>query len=364
MKKTLLVTTDFHPNVGGVAKYNKQISDSFSEQELVVLTSVLGDDSSKVIRSSLLFSLFWPKWLKGVLSIYRVYKRQRCSQLFVSELLPVGNMAYILHRLFNIPYILQIHGMDLLQAKSHPRKKGFAQKIIANAKKVVVNSKEVGEIVSDFSGRDDYTVVYPVPNKYDQSKSKVAHSLQDRYNLENKRIILTVGRLVQRKGFDITLAAMNHVWQTHPETVYVIVGDGPDKERLQTMAKPHGNQVIFTGRVSEEEKLAWFSLCDIFCMPARANDTDIEGFGIVYLEAASFGKPSIAGKIGGAKEAVLHETTGLLVDPNDMDEVAMAIQALLTDEQKRTKLGTQAQQRLQEKLTWKEQLEKLKQALV
>jgi phosphatidyl-myo-inositol dimannoside synthase len=364
MKKTLLVTLDYAPNIGGVAKYNQQIADSFANDELIVLTSVMGEGSKNVIRKKLLFKFFWPRWVKGIFTIYRTYKKHNCKQIYVSEVLPIGTMVYYLHKVFGIPYILQAHGMDLLQASSRPRKKELAKKIIHAARAVVVNSQHVQKLLSYNYNRDDGIIVYPVPAEYPEVDSVVASALVKKHNLDDKKIILSLGRLVPRKGQDKTLGAMSHVWQANKDAVYVIVGDGPDRKRLETMAAPHGNQVIFTGKVSESQKLAWLSLCDLFVMASRSTKEDSEGFGMVYLEAASFAKPSIAGKAGGAGEAVLDQKTGVLVDPEDIDGIALAINWLLEDKSYAIQLGEQGKTRVMTELTWEEQLKKLKSVLV
>jgi len=254
--------------------------------------------------------------------------------------------------------------MDLLQASTHNRKRKLAQKIINSAQSIVVNSEHVQTLLKDLYGHDDAIIVYPVPREYPRADEAVVTRLMEEYRLSGKKVIVSLGRLVPRKGQDKTLGAMTHVWQAHKDAVYVIIGDGPDRERLETMARPHGDQVFFAGKVAESEKLAWLSICDIFVMPSRSTDDDSEGFGIVYLEAASFKKPSIAGKAGGAVEAVLHEKTGLLVNPEDIDEIALAINQLLEDTKFASQLGENGYNRLQSKLTWKEQLKQLKSALV
>lgn len=368
MKKTLLVTIDFPPSTGGVATYWKQVALTFPDDKLVILTIPDRDASdqqirSKVIRSSLFYKYLWPKWVKGILTIYRVYKREDCRQILVGQLLPVGSMVYLLHKLLKIPYVIQVYGMDLLKAKEHSRKYRLAQKILMSAEQIVVNTNAIGDIVKSYTDASlSSTVVYPIPASLPEANSTIVEQLKVQHNLTNKKVVLTVGRLVPRKGQDMTLGAMLHVWQSHPDTVYVIAGGGSDMDRLRKMAESHKSQVIFTGWIDDEERNAWLSLCDLFVMPARASEGDIEGFGIVYLEAGAFGKPVIGGKSGGVGEAILDGQTGILVNPLSMDEVAQAILKILANKGLAEKLGEQGKLRL-ERETWDREKDKFIQLL-
>jgi phosphatidylinositol alpha-1,6-mannosyltransferase len=155
-------------------------------------------------------------------------------------------------------------------------------------------------------------------------------------------VLLTVGRLVERKGIDTTIRALPKVLARCPEAAYLVVGSGEDLPRLQALAEAMGvvEQVIFAGRVPHEELVAHYQLCDLFVMPNRelANH-DTEGFGLVFLEANACGKAVISGKAGGVVEAVCHGQTGLNVDGDSVEAVADAIADLLRDVQRREAMG-------------------------
>lgn len=362
MRKTLLVTTDFAPNVGGVARYNSQIAQSMADN-VTVLTTTVGQGSKQVIRTSFLSKWIKPSWLTAVVPVYKTLKQNKCTQIFVSEILPIGPIALILKKVFNVPYVLQIHGMDILQASQSKIRSKIARFVIHNANQVIVNSKYVQSLISEKYGDVQSQVIYPVPSSYPNPDLESIHHLKEKHKLQNKKIILSIGRLVARKGFSQVLGAMSHVWQTDKNVVYVIVGDGEEMDRLVTMAEPHKKQVIMTGKVSDEEKNAWLSVCDIFIMPSSASENDVEGFGIVYLEAHAYKKPVIAGRSGGAVEAVLENITGLLVNPQDIDEIANAIIKLLKNKQLANTLGQAGFERLQNELDWEGQMTKLKELL-
>jgi phosphatidylinositol alpha-1,6-mannosyltransferase len=181
-----------------------------------------------------------------------------------------------------------------------------------------------------------------------------ASNIIDKYNLYGKKGILTIGRLdanEQYKGQDMVIKAMPDILQVVPSAVYVIVGDGSDRERLENMANEVGvsDKVLFTGWIQEAEKPAFYSACDVFAMPSRAiaqnGNVKAEGFGIVYIEANVCGKPVIGGNSGGVPDAVLDGVTGLLVEPNSPKAIGDAIIKLLTNPEMAKRLGENGRKR-------------------
>ena len=138
--------------------------------------------------------------------------------------------------------------------------------------------------------------------------------------------------------------------------MYVIVGDGPYRPSLEKLASDlgMGSHVVFAGKVSDEDLPKYYSLCDVFAMPSRErlDSGDVEGFGIVFLEAAAAAKPVVAGRSGGIEDAVIHGATGLLVEPTSVGDVAQALLRLLRDAPLRQELGGQARERVLREFTW------------
>ncbi len=366
MKRCLLVTIDYEPNHGGVAAYWSRVSADMPEGQWRVLTSVTDgvEPSKNVVRMPLLSRWFWPRWFLGAYRSYKAYKHEQCEMIVAAQLLPVGSMAYLLHRLFDIPYIVQLYGMDLAAAEQHSRRKKLAVRVLQNAQACVANSQATANRAAAFGvAIDKITVVYPVPQA-PVAKPVLVADLRALHGLVDKRVLLTVGRLVARKGQDMVIKAMPSVLARVPETVYIVVGDGPDRERLNTLATESGVPVIFTGAVSGEARDAWFALCDAFVMPCRDMAGDTEGFGMVYLEAAAASKPVIASAAGGVSEAVEAGKTGLLVDPQSSEAIAEAIIKLLSDESLRERLGHTGRERFDHYWSWSKQLEQFKRLLV
>jgi len=162
--------------------------------------------------------------------------------------------------------------------------------------------------------------------------------------------ILSLGRLEARKGFDMVIRALPSL----PGARYTIAGSGPDEARLRALAAECGvaSRVAFAGSVDEATKSALLGQAEIFAMPVRREGLSVEGFGLVYLEAAWFGVPSLAGLAGGAADAVVQNETGLLVEGSDAAAVRDGLANLLADHALRERMGAAAQLRVRQNFTW------------
>lgn len=277
----------------------------------------------------------------------------------VSHVLPMGYVALIFKKIFSIHYIVFTHGMDILIPQQNKWKKFWVKKILKNANLVVSNSGFTRDEILKLGVKKQKTeVIYPCPNPN-------IKNLEFPKKLSDKKIILSVGRLVERKGVDKVIEAMPEILKEVPNLVYMIIGNGPHKEKLLELKEKNklGNSVIFVSDVKDKEMHVYYGMSDVFVMPARKINGDVEGFGIVYLEAALFGKPSVAGKDGGAPEAVLDNETGFIIDGNNIDEISKIIKKLLKDEELCRKMGERARQRVLQEFRYEKQVEKLKKIL-
>jgi phosphatidylinositol alpha-1,6-mannosyltransferase len=170
-------------------------------------------------------------------------------------------------------------------------------------------------------------------------------------------VIVCVGRLVHRKGQDKLIEAMPQILKSFPDAVLLLVGEGPIKSMLDKSIRHHGleNNVIFTGRVQFADLPKYIQLGEIFAMPSRDRffGLEVEGLGIVYLEASACGVPVIVGKSGGAPDAVLENKTGLIVDGTNPDEIADAVCKLLKDKELAKQMGRAGRDWVVENWQWK-----------
>jgi phosphatidyl-myo-inositol dimannoside synthase len=181
----------------------------------------------------------------------------------------------------------------------------------------------------------------PLDTGYVQGMRDLAEVPEETYRSR----VLSVSRLSSAdayKGIDHTIQAVASIREDIPDVTYVIVGDGDDKDRLEGLALESGVEDIvrFAGRASDPELHAYYQGTDVFALPSKN-----EGLGLVYIEAMAYGKPSIAGRHGGAPEVVLDGRVGLLVEHGDVDALGEALKNLLTDDVLRRRLGEQARQR-------------------
>jgi phosphatidylinositol alpha-1,6-mannosyltransferase len=166
-------------------------------------------------------------------------------------------------------------------------------------------------------------------------------------------VLLSVGRLQRRKGHDLAIAAVARLGMSIP-VKYLIVGDGEERGRLEALAGSAGVQdrVVFLGEVGANELPSYYAAADIFLMPNRVEDGDLEGFGIVFLEAAATGRPVIGGRSGGVAEAVVDRETGLLIEGTDVDELAAAVRTLASSADTRRAMGLAGRERACREFTW------------
>jgi len=170
-----------------------------------------------------------------------------------------------------------------------------------------------------------------------------ATELRNSLGLSDKKVIVSVGRLVHRKGQDTLIAALPNILQHHPTAHILMVGEGPYRERLEKLvAKLNvSNAITFIGRIQHSDLPRYISAGDIFAMPSRSRlaGLEVEGLGIVYLEASSCELPVVAGKSGGAPDAVIEGVTGLTVDGTSPEDVASAIISLFDDPEAARAMG-------------------------
>jgi phosphatidylinositol alpha-1,6-mannosyltransferase len=191
--------------------------------------------------------------------------------------------------------------------------------------------------------------------------------LRARYGLGGRPVIVCVSRLVPRKGQDMLIQALPSIRQRVPGAALVIVGGGPYLDKLRRLAHGFGvaDDVVFTEGVPAEELSAHHAMADVFAMPCRTRGSglDVEGLGIVYLEASATGVPVVAGRSGGAPESVRDGETGLVVDGWDVGAIAAAVGDLLADPQRATAMGAAGRQWVVENWQWRTKARRLSELL-
>ena len=247
----------------------------------------------------------------------------------------------------NIPSICLAHGNELLSndLKKAQRIKNTLNKSTA----VVANSLYTKKLVQELV-KSTIIVDYVYPGANDLRNHK-EHSLKE---VNGEPVILTLARLEKRKSHAHIIHCIKKLLSDFPNIQYVIAGEGPEKRALQKLVNDKNlqNNVLFVGLVNDEQKKFLFERSSLMVMPTldESKSRSIEGFGISYLEAAFFGIPSIASNVGGTPEAVINNSTGVII--NNIDELYQSMHDLLVDENKRILFGENAQRRSHENFQW------------
>lgn len=240
--------------------------------------------------------------------------------LIISSHLNFSTAGYFLQKFANIPYWTVAHGIEAWNIQNPT-----LIKALKNADRILaVSNYTKNRLIQELNIIPEKIDI--LPNTFDPSRFKISSKpdyLLKRYNLSTEQpIILTVARLdisERFKGYDNVLKALPEIIKTMPNIHYILVGKGPDQDRILTFIKQNNleNNVTLTGFVSDQELPAHYNLCDLFILPSKT-----EGFGIVYLEALASGKPCIAGNQDGATDALINGELGILINPDDLEAIA------------------------------------------
>ncbi|MEA1963196.1 MAG: glycosyltransferase family 4 protein [Patescibacteria group bacterium] len=351
--KILLFTIEYPPFKGGVANYYGNLVKHWPEKNNI---KVLNNNSG-----ILLCDKIRPKWLPAFWHFVKLNKQEKFGHIIIGQLLPLGIILYIYSFFNKISYSVIIHGMDINCATRKTRKKIISFKILKKAEHIFCASSYTAELVKDFIGRENQNkikIINPgIEIDIDLGKYQNEKILQ-KYNLQNKIVLFTIARLVKRKGQDKVIEALKRIYMVNPNIHYFIAGIGKHEAYLKENAGICPN-IHFLGFLSDDEKWQWLKNVDIFIMPARSIKGDFEGFGIVYLEAALASLPAIAGNTGGAKDAIVDGETGLLVNPQSVDDIAGAILKLAQDDKLRKKMGVKGRERAIKDFEWSRQIKKI-----
>lgn len=346
----LILTQCFPPNVGGIENLMRDLANSISGagEELVVLADGkrCADDKSRGYKVRRYHG--WKplrRWRKG---------RAAASAGNHPDLkLVIADSWKSLEHLegASAPILCLAHGMEFPPEPSEKRQARM-KAALAKADYVFANSHFTADLARPYVDEEKLKVVtLPVMPQPEARRDQMAAMSN---TCGAKPMIATLCRLEMRKGIDMLIEAMASL---RGQASLLIAGSGPDTDRLKELAEasPFAEDIHFLGRISDEERAALFSIADVFAMPTRREGASVEGFGLVYLEAAWYGTPSLAGREGGASDAVLDGKTGLLCDGADQESVEDALKRLINDKTLRHSLGEAAAQHARSQL-WSDKL--------
>ena len=375
MKRTLFITNDFGPRAGGIETFIIGLIQRLPHTSTIVYTSAQGDTRDydaawlaeygvRVIRDRAKILLPTPRVNRTVAKLVKI---EGIETVAFGAAAPLAIMSSVLRRAGARRIIALTHGHEVWWSKVFPFT--LAMRRIGSTTDSLTylgefTRKAISAALTPKAGNAMVKIAPGIDT--DHFAPVDATILRKSLGLTGKRVIVSVGRLVHRKGQDYLIEAMSAIVHEIPDAHLVLVGEGPYREHLVKLVQKYSldEYVTFIGRIQYAELPKYICLGDVFAMPSRSRfrGLEVEGLGIVYLEASACGLPVIAGASGGAPDAVIEGITGVVVDGQDSAAIAVAAINLLNDPEKATKMGRAGRDWIVEKWRWQiwsEKFEKL-----
>ena len=365
----LVVSSDFSPRSWGIGAYTKDLSTFLARKNQVIVLAT-GIPDAKTFDHGCLYQIIRTPSFPILRHIaFFVYVPWALRRYHIDAVLHVvwitSLISHIWHWLIPVPYFVSVHGTEIRDDKTSWRRrlkyylKNWRILALRKAKGIFPVSNYSARLVMSL-GIEQNRIKVLLNGVNTQHYRPVANNQEK--NKQQK--LLTVARLDLNKGHDYVLKALAILKKQGLTPNYTIVGQGPEEMRLRKMAQALGleNQVEFTGFIPENQLPAIYTSCDIYVMASREipGRLDlVEGFGISFLEASASGLPVVAGDSGGVSDAVQHGKTGLLVNPDNPEDIASAIKRLLTDDNLARRLGSEGRRWTETQMSWEHAAERL-----
>jgi phosphatidylinositol alpha-1,6-mannosyltransferase len=376
MPRYLVLTELFLPTKGGTAVWFAEVYRRLSGKETHIVTAdVPGAEAVDATHSNTVhrISMRRVSWLRPEsLGMYAnlfikslwLALTHRFTAIHAGRALPEGITAWLVARLTLHPVVIYAHGEELT-TWGHGDKYQAMRFALRHADRVIANSEFTRDALIKMDVKPaSITLIYPGVDVTRFHPGLECADLRRSAGVTDAgKLILSVGRLSRRKGFDQVIQALPALIQAGLDIQYVLIGIGEDYDYLFDLALKHGvtERVHLLGHVSADDLPRWYNACDVFIMPNREINGDTEGFGMVFIEAAACGKPAIAGQAGGTGAAVVDGVTGYRVDGTDTVAVTIALQRILENTQYAQQIGNRALTRAIKRFDWSIVAEKTQQ---
>lgn len=374
LRPDLLITRDFPPENGGIARWMSEMAKRYPPGALIISTgqmpgSLTSDSTfpNRIDRVS--FPATRLKLAPGLLlwshRVMALVQNRQPGFAWCGNFRPAAYPAKWAQVRTGLPYGIVLHGADLLTLQQRYRasrlKRLAARALLGSAVVLVTNSRWTQQLAAEVLRELGVACavarlrVIPLGTDPEVFRPGIdAAPVMRAYGLPPGRWLLTVARLVPHKGVDITIQALALLKGDFPDLQYAIVGTGAHGAVLQHMARACGvaDAVWFVPEVSDTMLPAFYNMAEIYVGMSRQTPRAVEGFGIAFLEASACGKPVVAGRSGGVPDAVRDEETGVLVDPESPVAVAGALRALLSTPQRGRALGAAGRRAVETFFHW------------
>ncbi|GGW99258.1 glycosyltransferase family 4 protein [Streptomyces chryseus] len=368
MTRTLVVTNDFPPRQGGIETFVHAMTSRFPADEVVVHTSRAPGweayDATlpyPVVRAPVRTLLPTRRTAARSAAIARRYG---CDRVWFGAAAPLGLMAHRLRGATGIrTAVATTHGHEVWWART-PGARGLLRRVGARADTVTyLGASTLAPIAAAMGPGARLERLVPGVDTGVFRPGLDPAPVRERYGLGDRPVILCAARLVTRKGQDTLIRALGRVRCAVPDAVLLLVGDGPDERRLRRLAAAYevADRVVFAGGHPHGAMPSFYAAADVFAMPCRTRKRglEVEGLGIVFLEAAASGLPVLVGDSGGAPDAVRDGETGYVVDGRSGAAVADRLVRMLTDPPLARAMGEKGRERVRTEWSWDRSYERL-----
>ncbi len=362
-RRTLVITNDFPPRVGGIESFVFAMVRQMDPGTVVVHTARQPGDAAfdadlafPVIRDRSRIMLPSPAITRRAVGIARDHW---CDSVWFGAAAPLGLMAPALRSRADVRRtVATTHGHEVWWAKAPATRQLLHRIGETNDVLTFLGEFTRSQIARSLSSAAAARMVQLTPGVDVEAfnPSVDGRPVRDMYGLGNRPVIVCVSRLVERKGQDVLIRALPLVQRSVSDAAVLLIGDGPMRTKLVQLADDFGVRpdVVFVGAKPWSELPRYFAAGDVFCMPSRTRKRgfEVEGLGIVYLEASASGLPVVAGDSGGAPDAVRNDVTGRIVDGNSIDQVAEHLSVLLSDRALANRLGAAGRAWVSSRFLW------------
>jgi len=344
----VILTNDFPPDAGGIQRLMSQLAVALAGAGLGVVVVAPKTTGFEATDRALPFPVIRYERLGtklldtiSMMAAYLRALRTGHRTTIASIWWPSGFVVAILPRWIRGRFAVLAHGSEIMPHR-HGIRRSIMRYVYRSADIVLSNSKFTSALLSECGGDANVTIL-PLATDLTAISPERA----------GEPTLLSVGRLVRRKGFDKMLEAVSRLRVDYPTLKYVVVGAGPQGDELAQLTERLGigRHVDFRGKLSDFELAKAYAEAWVFALPTRRIVDDVEGFGLVYLEAAMAELPTLGGIESGASDAIVDGQTGFLVDGDDVSAIESALRNLLSDRTLAARLGKQGRERA-ESLTW------------
>lgn len=377
----ILVLTDFFlPHTGGSRVYYyrlySELVQKYPDRVTILTKKVLGweeFDSRQSTSTLRIVRRFhpWPNWryeqlpkfAPDLANVWWFARKNQVDVIHSGDLFPEGLVSVMVKKLLRIPFVAYCHGEEVTQIDYRRFQPKMRDLVYKSADAVVAaNAFACANLIRIGVPENMIFTITPGVDTSTFAPRAADPALMTKFDLSGKVVLLSVSRLVERKGHSQVLKALGRVRDVVPEFHYLIVGDGPEREKIEHLIAELGLEphVSMVGKVLATELTDFYNLCDLFVLANRDIDGDLEGFGMVFLEANACAKAVLGGRTGGTSEAVIENSTGLLVDPESIDEIASALKTLMSQPELRKRFGANGLQRARADFAWPKRAEQLR----